>query len=304
MRCADIAMYSAKARGKNTVEHFSEARYGEIANVRLLEEHLAEAVGRGEIHPHFQPIIDLNTGQCVGVEALARWQHPTLGPIAPDTFIPVAEQTGHIIALGAHILDVACRQVAAWSRDGTSETLGLAVNVAPRQLARADFVSTVTQTLLDSGLPAHRLTLEITESHLVSDADIQSRLEELAELGVRIAIDDFGTGYTSLTTLRSLPIHQLKIDRSYLPTGDGSAGTEMFELIVSMGRVLGLQTVAEGAEIASQVDLLCASGVTLAQGYFFSPPMPAEHFTDWVNARSKRPRVPGSATEPASTPAN
>ncbi len=289
MRCADIAMYAAKARGKNKVEWYSETRYGEIAEVRLLEEHLTEAVDRGEIFPHYQPVIDLASGQCVGVEALARWQHPQLGAIGPDRFIPMAERSGLIVPLGDHILSVACHQAVEWSRRGVSKTpLTVAVNLAPRQLALPAFVRTVEEVLRDSGLPARRLTLEITERDLIDLAEVSPQLHALADLGVQLSIDDFGTGYTSLTMLQSLPVHQLKIDRSYLSTGDKAADPEVFELIASIGRVLGLSTVAEGVETADHIDLAMASSVALAQGFAYAPAMPANELPGWLSAHAER----------------
>ncbi|HEV2895639.1 MAG TPA: GGDEF domain-containing phosphodiesterase, partial [Actinomycetota bacterium] len=196
MRCADIAMYSAKAKGKNRVERFTESGHGEIAQLRLLEEHLAHAVERGEIVLHYQPHIDLRTGRCAGVEALARWQHPGLGLLPPGTFIPLAERTGHIVTLGGHVLAEACRQMAEWAGQPEADGLRLSVNVAPRQLDDPRFAHTVRVALEESGLPASRLTLEITESELIDERNARVQLQRVAEAGVRIAIDDFGTGYS------------------------------------------------------------------------------------------------------------
>jgi predicted signal transduction protein with EAL and GGDEF domain len=219
MRCADIAMYSAKAKGKNRVERFTETGHGQIAQLRLLEEHLAHAVDRDEIVLYYQAHIDLRTGRCVGAEALARWQHPSLGLIPPGTFIPLAERTGHIIALGNHVLVAACRQMAAWIRRSGVSDLRVAVNVAPRQLDVAGFADTVLATLADSGLPPAQLILEITESELIDERNARDQLRQVAEAGVLIAIDDFGTGDASLASLRSFPVHQLKVDRSFLTQG-------------------------------------------------------------------------------------
>jgi predicted signal transduction protein with EAL and GGDEF domain len=286
MRCADIAMYSAKAKGKNRVERFTESGHGEIAQLRLLEEHLAHAVERGEIVLHYQPHIDLRTGRCAGAEALARWQHPNLGLLPPGTFIPLAERTGHIVALGNHVLASACRQMADWSRRPGAGGLRLAVNVAPRQLDDPRFADTVVAVLEDSGLPAPQLTLEITESELIDERNARVQLQRVAEAGVRIAIDDFGTGYASLASLRSFPVHQLKIDRSFLAQGDELRADEMFRLVISVGEILDLEIVAEGVETEQQAEVVRHAGVPLAQGYLFARPMPAAEVPSWLSGRA------------------
>jgi diguanylate cyclase (GGDEF)-like protein len=285
MRCADIAMYSAKARGKNRVERFTGSGHGEIAQLRLLEEHLADAVERGEIVLHYQPHVDLRTGRCVGAEALARWQHPNLGLLPPGTFLPLAERTGHIVQLGNHVLASACRQMAEWAGRPAAEGLRLAVNVAPRQLDDPGFADTVQAVLEETGLPASRLTLEITESELIDERNARVQLQRVAEAGVRIAIDDFGTGYASLASLRSFPVHQLKIDRSFLGQGDERRADEMFRLVLSVGEILELEVVAEGVETERQADVVREAGVPLAQGYLFARPMPAAEFPSWLASR-------------------
>jgi diguanylate cyclase (GGDEF)-like protein len=286
MRCADIAMYSAKAKGKNRVERFTESGHGEIAQLRLLEEHLAHAVERGEIVLHYQPHIELRTGRCVGVEALARWQHPSLGLLPPGTFIPLAERTGHIVPLGNHVLASACRQMAAWTRQPGAEQLRIAVNVAPRQLDDPGFADTVRAVLEQTGLPATQLTLEITESELIDERNARTQLHRVAEAGTWHAIDDFGTGYVSLASLRSFPVHQLKIDRSFLAQDEELRADEMFRLVISVGEVLDLEIVAEGVETEQQAAVVRRAGVPLAQGYLFARPMPAAEFASWLSARS------------------
>ena len=285
MRCADIAMYSAKAKGKNRVERFTESGHGEIAQLRLLEEHLAHAVERGEIVLHYQPHIDLRTGRCAGAEALARWQHPNLGLLPPGTFIPLAERTGHV-ALGNHVLASACRQMADWSGRPGADGLRLAVNVAPRQLDDPRFADTVVAVLEDSGLPAPQLTLEITESELIDERNARVQLQRVADAGVRIAIDDFDTGYASLASLRSFPVHQLKIDRSFLAQGDELRADEMFRLVISVGEILDLEIVAEGVETEQQAEVVRHAGVPLAQGYLFARPMPAAEVPSWLSGRA------------------
>jgi diguanylate cyclase (GGDEF)-like protein len=292
MRCADIAMYSAKAKGKNRVERFTAANHGEIAQVRLLEEHLAQAVERDEIVLHYQPQIDLSTGLCIGVEALVRWRHPALGLLSPARFIPMAEQTGQIIGLGEHVLRTACQQMARWMELPAAGALRVAVNVAPRQLVDPGFARKVRAALRDSGLPAPRLVLELTESELIDQQVAREQLRAVAELGIRIAIDDFGTGYASLASLRSFPVHQLKIDRSFLVGGEDADADAMFRLVISVGQILELETIVEGVETPAQEALLRGAGVALAQGYRFAWPMPAEDLPDWLAGTAQAATAP------------
>jgi diguanylate cyclase (GGDEF)-like protein len=286
VRCADIAMYTAKDRGKHSVEHFDPAQHGRIARLRTLEEDLPHAVRRGEILVHYQPQVDLQTGRCHGVEALARWQHPRLGLVGPLEFIPVAERTGAIETIGAHVLRTACAQAAAWSELEGLGDLRLSVNVSARQLARDSLPGIVRSALADSGLPAERLTLELTESELLEGTLATERLIAIAGLGVRIAIDDFGTGYASLAYLRSLPVHQVKIDRSFVPgTADAAAGADdLARAVLLVGQALGLETIAEGVELSEQADALETAGVQVAQGYLFGRPMPGDAFARWITA--------------------
>jgi diguanylate cyclase (GGDEF)-like protein len=214
VRCADIAMYAAKHAGKHRVAHFESAQHERIARARTLEEHLPHAVRRGEIEVHYQPQIDLATGRCVAVEALARWRHPRLGLVSPADFIPAAERTGAIHAIGEHVLRTACAQIAAWSSSADLDGLRVAVNVSARQLSGGELPDVVRAALADGGLDARRLTLELTESELIEATTAAPQLVDISDLGVRIAIDDFGTGYASLAYLQSLPVHQVKIDRS------------------------------------------------------------------------------------------
>jgi diguanylate cyclase (GGDEF)-like protein len=301
MRCADIAMYSAKARGKNRVERFTEASHGGIAELRLLEEHLAHAVERGEVVLYYQPQIDLASGRCVGVEALARWRHPTLGLVPPVKFIPLAERTGQIIGLGAHVLRTACRQMAAWSGVRDAAGLRLAVNVAARQLVDPGFTEMVAGALRASGLPAPRLVLELTESELIDQEAARAQLRAVAGLGVRIAIDDFGTGYASLASLRSFPVHQLKIDRSFLPDGEEERADAMLRLVISVGRILDLETLVEGVERPAQAELLRDAGVPLVQGFLFARPIPAEDFPAWLAQQGHPAATQTSPSLPSQT---
>jgi diguanylate cyclase (GGDEF)-like protein len=282
IRCADIAMYSAKARGKNRVEEYTEERYGGIAQVRVLEEHLAKAVGGREIAVHYQPMVDLKTGRCVGMEALARWQHPTLGLLKPASFIPLAERGGYAVELGASVLQAACRQTMAWSELPGGDGLRIAVNVAGGQLVEPGFVQTVVDQLIDSGLPASRLTLELTESEVLYDETAQAQMAALAEMGVRIALDDFGAGFASLANLHAVPVYQLKIDRGLLVRRDQDRADAMVNVIMSVSEYLGLETVAEQVETVEHAEWARRIGIRLAHGHLFAPPMPAEEFAGWL----------------------
>jgi diguanylate cyclase (GGDEF)-like protein len=286
VRCADVAMYTAKGEGKHRVEHFDPGQHGRIARLRMLEEHLPYAVERGEIVVHYQPQVDLQTGRVHGVEALARWDHARLGRVAPLEFIPVAERTGAIEPIGAHVLRTACARAAEWSELPGLGDLRLSVNVSARQLARESLPGVVRAALADTSLPAERLTLELTESELLEGQLAVDQLVEIADLGVRIAIDDFGTGYASLAYLRSLPVHQVKIDRSFVPaTADAPPGADdVARAVLLVGQTLGLETVAEGVELSEQANALETAGVQIAQGYLFARPMDGDEFAAWATA--------------------
>jgi EAL domain-containing protein (putative c-di-GMP-specific phosphodiesterase class I) len=279
-------MYTAKDHGKHRFEHFDPAQHGRIARLRTIEEHLPYAVERGEIVVHYQPQVDLHTGRVHGVEALARWDHPRLGRVAPLDFIPVAERSGAIDPIGAHVLRTACAQAAEWSAFPGLEDLRLSVNVSARQLARESLPAVVRSALADSGLPAARLTLELTESELLEGRLAVEQLVEIADFGVKIAIDDFGTGYASLAYLRSLPVHQVKIDRSFVPAAEDAppGADDVARAVLLVGQTLGLETVAEGVELSEQADALETAGVRIAQGYLFARPMPSDEFPAWLAA--------------------
>jgi EAL domain-containing protein (putative c-di-GMP-specific phosphodiesterase class I) len=277
-------MYTAKDAGKHRAERFDPAQHGRIARLRTLEEHLPYAVARDEIVVHYQPQVDLRSGRVHGVEALVRWQHPRLGLVAPLEFIPVAERTGAIDPIGAHVLRTACAQASLWSDLPGLADLRLSVNVSARQFGSETLPAIVRAALADSGLPADRLTLELTESELLEGALAVDQLVEIADLGVRIAIDDFGTGYASLAYLRSLPVHQVKIDRSFVPhSADAPPGADdVARAVLLVGQTLGLETVAEGVELSEQADALETAGVEVAQGYLFARPMAGDEFAAWA----------------------
>jgi diguanylate cyclase (GGDEF)-like protein/PAS domain S-box-containing protein len=276
IRNADAAMYAAKAAGRNNYQFFAEPM-NTAANKRLhLESELWRALAENQMVLHYQPQIDLLSGRVVGVEALVRWCHPQRGMIAPAEFIPVAEECGQILPLGHWVLLTACRQVRAWL-DAGIDMGEMAVNISAHQFRQPDFVQTVQAVLAETGLPAERLELEITESSVMHgvDAAIQT-LAQLKAIGVRLAIDDFGTGYSSLAYLRRFPLDRLKIDRSFLADVESDPdAASLVTSIVMLGRSLGLQLVAEGVENFAQAEFLRALECERGQGYHFYRPVSA-----------------------------
>jgi diguanylate cyclase (GGDEF)-like protein/PAS domain S-box-containing protein len=291
---ADIAMYRVKGSGKNGYRLFSKEMDAGTAQRLTLEQELREALDRDEFDIHYQPQIDVNTGALLGVEALARWNHPTRGELAPATFIAVAEDSGLILELDPLILQKACRQVKALA-DPIWPQLRLAVNLSPLLVERDNFVELVLGVLQREGFPPGRLELEITEGLLMSDrADVIDKLRSLHDAGVHIAIDDFGTGYSSLSYLHKFPISTLKIDRSFI--ADIKAGrTEacIVNAIVAMAEGLQLRVVAEGVENEAQLQYLRALGCPVVQGFLFSRPRPLKEF---IALRTLAPAcIPASA---------
>lgn len=273
IRCADLALYHAKEKERGDFSIF-EPWQDELVRTRTaLKNDLHNAMKSGQLELHYQPIIEFQTSVNCGVEALIRWNHPTRGLISPAEFIPLAEDSGFIVPLGAWILRQACMEVASWPRK-----LCCAVNLSPVQFKRRGLVETVLVALSASGLPADRLVLEITESVFLGDTqEVIETLTRLREIGVVIALDDFGTGYSSLSYLRNLPINVVKIDRSFVKdVGRDATALSVIRAVVNLSRNLGLTTVAEGVETREQYDLLRAEGMDKAQGFFISKPRSAE----------------------------
>ncbi|MDR2187244.1 MAG: EAL domain-containing protein [Azonexus sp.] len=276
LRNADVAMYKAKEQGRNTFQFYTAEMNTATFERLMLEGSLRRAVRNAELELHYQPQISLANGCIVGVEALVRWRHPELGLIMPDRFIHVAEETGLINPIGDWVLGEACRQAKAWIAEGLP-SLGMAVNVAPEQFRQGGFVATVAGALAGSGLDPERLELEVTERTLMHDAEAHiGTMTALHRMGVELSLDDFGTGYSSLAYLKRFPVGKLKIDRSFVndlehdPDDRAIAST-----IVNMGRSLRLAVLAEGVETCEQLALLRTMGCDLAQGFFFSQPLPA-----------------------------
>jgi diguanylate cyclase (GGDEF)-like protein len=307
LRNADVAMYLAKAQGKDRFAFFrSSLHEGAIEQLQLKTD-LAIALDRGEFRLLYQPVADLETGEIRGLEALLRWEHPRRGPIEPAHFIALAEETGVIVPLGRWVLREACRQGAAWlpmQAEAGREPLSVSVNLSPRQVQHAGLVSDVMIALRESGLPPHLLTLEITESVLMQDVEFTTAtLAALKAIGLRLAIDDFGTGYSSLSYLRRFPVDILKIDRSFVATLD-SSDTEaaLVRSILTLGRTLDLETIAEGIEREGQLRELRSLGAHLGQGYYFAAPLDADAIAALVAEGVVIPGDPVSSPDPVMPP--
>jgi diguanylate cyclase (GGDEF)-like protein/PAS domain S-box-containing protein len=273
LRNADIAMYNAKSSGKGRHVVFHERMQEQLRERLRLEDDLNQAFAKGEFFLEFQPIIDLKTTELLGVEALVRWQHPVNGRMLPGQFIPMAEETGQIIALGRWVLEDACRRVQQWRRGiSAGEGLRVAVNISGRHLQQGDLIGDVRHALEVSGLDPESLLIELTESTMMHNSEANLvKLRELKSLGVRLAIDDFGTGYSSLSYLHRFPIDILKIDRSFVSRlTESSEGPKLARAVVMLGETLGLETVAEGVEVDDQVAHLLQLGCVAAQGFLFS----------------------------------
>ncbi|MDY0014253.1 MAG: EAL domain-containing protein [Rhodocyclaceae bacterium] len=282
LKNADVALYGAKQAGRNGF-HFFEAGMNQRAVERLALEHaLRRGIDRGELILHYQPQLDLNTGCPCGVEALVRWQHPERGMVRPDHFIPVAEESGLILPMGAWILREACLCQVRLARQG--QTLSMAVNISALQFRRPDFAEVVAQTLAETGADPARIELEITESALMQPSpEMLDRLAHIRALGVSLALDDFGTGYSSLAYLRRLPIQRLKIDRSFVRDLPGDPeDAAIASATLSLARDLGLEVVAEGVETEEQQRYLAQRGCHLIQGYLFAKPMAEEALLPWL----------------------
>ena len=285
LRDADVAMYVSKRQGKGRYTLFEPRMHAQALARRELETGLRYAPVRDELVLLFQPIVSLRDGALAGVEALVRWQHPRRGLLPPSEFVPLAEESGLILPLGQWVLTEACQHGARWrSLLPASAPFTVAVNVSGRQLEHAGFVDDVAATLEQTGLPAHDLLLEVTESVIARDMSVMlRRLKALKGLGVRLAIDDFGTGYSSLSALRQFPVDVLKIDKCFIDDAlDGDENAALIRTIVSLGETLSLQTIAEGVERQQQADALSAIGCGFAQGFYFSRPLRALAIDDLV----------------------
>ncbi len=281
IRDADVALYAAKAAGKDRVVVFRPEMQTAADDRRALEAELRRALEEGQLFVRYQPIVDLATMAPKAAEALVRWRHPTRGVLGPDAFIPLAEETGLVVPLGRFVLDRACHQWAEWRAHG--HRLAVSVNVSARQLESDRIVNDVRRALERYHLPAGALTLELTETSLMAEPErVTGVLARLKELGVRIALDDFGTGYSSLSYLSKFPIDAMKIDQSFIARLDDAASGPLVHSVIELGRALGIETIAEGIEDRAQLAWLQRERCDSGQGFLFERPLRPEELETWL----------------------
>ena len=299
MREADVAMYTAKGRGKNRVERYDPTLSEAVDEHHALKVQVAVAAGRGELLLDYQPIVDLSTGRFTGVEALVRWQHPTRGLLPPSAFIGLAEQTGAIVGIGSWVLETAAGQVRNWQRRYNLPELRLSVNVSSSQLDEAGFADHVGDVLARTGLEPGSLVLEVNESILANPSGgATSSLEHLRLRGVQVALDDFGSGQSMIAYMRQLPVDILKIDRSFV-SGERANGTGdvALQAIVGLARRLGLDVIPEGIEAPEQLARLQALGCPTGQGFLLSRPVPAAAIDELLTAHIPLPALVRTAAQ-------
>ncbi|MCS4065340.1 MULTISPECIES: bifunctional diguanylate cyclase/phosphodiesterase [Pseudomonas] len=294
LRNADAAMYHAKSAGKNGYSFFDVSMNSNARQQLQLLQDLRQALEQGQFRLHYQPKFDAQACLPIGAEALLRWEHPQHGLLLPDRFIGLAEKTGLIIPIGEWVLDEACRQMRHWLDEG-HEGWRMAVNLSAIQFCHAGLVESVARALQENGLPANCLTLEITETTAMHDADASlTVLQRLSDMGVDLSIDDFGTGYSSLMYLKRLPANELKIDRGFVrDLEQDSDDAAIVSAIVALGQALGLRIVAEGVETDKQQDFLTRLGCDSLQGYLLGQPVPAEQFMGKLQALRQDKSVAG-----------
>ena len=294
LRAADLAMYAAKAAGRNVLRYFEPEMSERMQARRDVEAELRDAVPRNQLQLRYQPAKDMLSGAVATVEALVRWEHPTLGFVRPDEFIPLAEETGLILSIGEWVLRQACRDAAGWP----DETC-VAVNVSAVQLRSRSFVQTVLDALAAAELPPQRLELEITETAMMAETELTiAILTELRQAGVRIAMDDFGTGYSSINYLRRFPFDKIKIDRSFVsgatPSSESAA---LIRMIAALGTSLQVTTTAEGVETDGELDIVRDAGCSQMQGYLLSRPIDAAELSRFLHAFAAESGTDASSPE-------
>ncbi len=296
LKHADLAMYQAKSAGRNTLRFFNQAMQHDMNAHAQMERDLYLALEREEFLLHYQPQINA-AGQCIGVEALLRWPHPEKGFISPAEFIPIAEQSGHILALGRWVIEAACRQQAAWQAQADTAQLKIAINISPRQFRAPHFVADLQACIQKTGANPACLELELTESILLTDIDeAVTTMQALQAVGVYFALDDFGTGYSSFAYLKRLPLRQLKIDQSFVRDILTDANDRAIcRSIIAMAKSLGLRVIAEGVETASQWQLLREDGCEEGQGYLFARPLPPTALQAWLRESAAPGQAPTDA---------
>jgi diguanylate cyclase (GGDEF)-like protein len=292
IRNADLALYEAKGGGRGTFRYFEPRMDAQMQARRVLENDLRKALAAGEFELYYQPIVNLASDDVCGFEALIRWNHPEKGLVAPDAFIPLAEENGLIIPIGEWAIQDACRTAAGWPGD-----LKVAVNISSAQFRHQGIVQVVNDALAVSGLPAARLELEITESaHLVDDQSTLAVLHQLRALGVCIATDDFGTGYSSLSYLQNFPFDKIKIDCSFVrDINDSAASLNIVRAVVVLANGLGIPATAEGVENMAQLDSIRSEGCTEMQGFLLSEPLPAREIERQFLSERRTPKSNASA---------
>jgi diguanylate cyclase (GGDEF)-like protein/PAS domain S-box-containing protein len=283
IRNADVAMYQAKARGRNGYRFYAPSMTGEGVERLRLETYLRRSLEKEEMFLNYQPQVEIDTGRLIGVEALVRWNHPDLGLVPPSRFISLAEDTGYINQLGKWVLIQACRQMVRWQEAGL-HVPKMAVNLSARQFERGSIATMVGDVLRETGLEPHRLQLEVTESVIMNTGDALVFINDLHSIGVGLAIDDFGTGYSSLAYLKQMPVQTLKIDRSFIKDISTDVNDEAIAIaIIQLGKSMNLSVIAEGVETGEQAAFLLRHGCNLAQGYFFSrPAAPDDLLERWL----------------------
>lgn len=295
---ADVALYSAKEGGRGRAVMFRTAMGQRVLNRRQLEQDLREAIPRGEFELLYQPVVDVSGGLTIGYEALIRWNHPTRGRVSPVDFIPLAEETGLIVPIGQWALKTACTEAATWP-----DSLYVAVNLSPVQFQQPDFPATVLQALKQSGLPARRLELEVTEGVLIADSDAALRMfHEMKSAGVRISLDDFGSGYSSMSYLRHFPFDKIKIDQAFVRgLGNDHEAQAIVDAILALAHGLRMQVTAEGVETQRQFQELRVRGCGQVQGYFLGVPTAADEL-DFTSLDVPDPTLSESSSTFADTP--
>lgn len=293
LKNADTALYEAKSAGRNTYRFFAEHMNVEASQYLKTRHGLQRALDRGEFVLYYQPQVDLATGQVIAAEALIRWRHPEQGLVPPGRFIPVAEDSGLIVPIGAWVLREACRQIAAWDRAGLPAIV-VAVNLSAVQFKRDKIDEAVARAIADAGIEPSRLELELTESLLISDTEnVLTTVRHLKAIGVQLSIDDFGTGYSSLSYLKRFRVDKLKIDQSFVrDLASDPESAAIVQAIIQMAHSLNLRTVAEGVETAQMLEIITRYQCNEAQGYHFSRPVPAEEFAAYLMANRRREGSP------------
>lgn len=291
LKCSDLALYRSKAEGRGRAIWYSQEMQEALTRKRAIDTELRHAFLANELVVYYQPVVDSRTATIVSLEALLRWRHPMRGMIAPDEFIPVAEETGMIIELGAWALRQACIDAKSWPTN-----VRVAVNIAPRQFQQKDLAAMVATTLRESGLEPDRLELEITETTLMEADDVENKLREIETLGVRLSLDDFGTGYSSLGYLNRFPVKKVKIDRAFARQAIESPKTQaIVSAISALAQDLSIDLVAEGVETDAQLAFMASKNIFLIQGYLYTRPRPIEEIRPLLDSWRDAPRLVSAA---------